>query len=94
VYRYFEGTYDWLKMAIQYQGFDGLRDELNETCFHHMITLEPLEPDDEDKTFTKTAGGGGGCRVGKGFLSLLFEKKLFAQSSNLTSGLVEALSLV
>jgi hypothetical protein len=66
VHRYFEGTYTWLKMAIEHQGFDGLRDELNETCFHHMITLEPLEPDDEDKTFTKT--GAGGCRVGKGFL--------------------------
>ena len=92
MHRYFEGTYTWLKIAIEYQGFDGLRDELNETCFHHMVTLEPLEPDDEDKTFTKT--GGGGCRVGKGFLSLLFEKKMFGQAANLTAGLVEALSLV
>ena len=72
-------------------GFDGLTDELNETCFHHMITLEPLEPDDEDKTLAKT--GAGGCRVGKGFLSLLFEKKMFGQSVNLTTKLVEALSL-
>ena len=90
--RYFEGTYNWLKIAIEQMGFDGLTDELNETCFHHMITLEPLEPDDEDKTLTKT--GAGGCRVGKGFLSLLFEKKMFGQSVNLTTKLVEALSLV
>lgn len=92
MHRYFEGTYNWLKIAIEQMGFDGLTDELNETCFHHMITLEPLEPDDEDKTLAKT--GGGGCRVGKGFLSLLFEKKMFGQSVNLTTKLVEALSLV
>jgi hypothetical protein len=92
VHRYFEGTYNWLKIAIEQMGFDGLTDELNETCFHHMITLEPLEPDDEDKTLAKTEDGG--CRVGKGFLSLLFEKKMFGQSDNLTVKLVEALSLV
>lgn len=92
MHRYFEGTYTWLKIAIEHRGFDGLRDELNEMCFHHMITLEPLEPDDEDKTLTKT--GAGGCRVGKGLLSLLFEKEMFGQSANLTTGLVEALSLV
>jgi hypothetical protein len=82
-------------MSIKRKGLDDLKDELNEICFNHKITLEPLEPGEDDKTFKMCATGYCGCGIGHGNLRILFEKNKFGDNAeNATSGLGDALSSV
>ena len=91
--RYFSGAYDWLEMSIKRQGLDLLKDELNEICFNHKITLGPLESGEDDKTFNNSVTGCNGCGVGYGNLRILFEKDKFGYNAEgATSMLVRALS--
>jgi len=82
-------------MRIKRQGLEDLKDELNDICFNHKITLGPLEPGEDDKTFKMCAVGCCGCGVGHGNFRILFEKNMFGSNAeSATLGLVDALSLV
>jgi hypothetical protein len=66
-------------MCIIHKGLGELGDKLNEICFKHKITLEPLEPDEDEMTFGMGVWKSGGCGIRDGNLCILFNKEKFGQ---------------